>query len=347
MTWLRRIQSGFELRDVNELDQYVGKGSATGSINTTSGQYYTGNASLNLAGGVRPRGKTLPGSDKLSIRSNCFLRHGGTGTGDEGIIFLITGSSEILLSYDSDDNLVRLKVGGSTVASDTPGNFGIPTTGVWYGIGIHVYRDASAGVVSVYVGGVQKLTYAGNTGTYTNGVFIGGEESANAWITPTTIDDFYFDYSTSSEVDLPPPSYRYDMIRPTADGTPTDWVCSTGSDNYANVDDTTPDDDSTYNSATAIDVVDEYALTDYTLATGYVISSVIPLARAKKTSAVTDAQIALGLDQGGTEEYGSGQSIGTTYGYIFDRFTDDPNNNAWTDARVDSIKLQVKSTGTF
>ena len=55
MTWLRRIQSGFELRDVNELDQYVGKGSATGSINTTSGQYYTGIASFNLAGGVRSR----------------------------------------------------------------------------------------------------------------------------------------------------------------------------------------------------------------------------------------------------------------------------------------------------
>lgn len=347
MTWVRGIQSGFELRDVNELEQYVGKGTQTGSISTTSGQYYTGSASLVISSGVRPRGKGLTGTDKLSIRVGCFLRHNGTGAGDEAIIFMALGSSEILVTYDPDDNLVRLRIGGSVVASDTPSNVGMATTGVFYNLALHVFRDSTDGIISFYVGGTLKLTYTGNTGTYTNGVYVGGEETTNAWGGTTTVDDFYFDYSTSEEVDLPPPAYRYEMIRPNSDGTPTDFTCNTGSDNYANVDDTTPDDDTTYNYAVAADVIDEYGLEDYTLAVGYVISSLIPTARVKKTGSGTDAQLALGLDQGGTEEYATGQSLSTTYTYIWDRFTDDPNNDSWTDARVDSIKLQVKSTGTF
>lgn len=347
MAWVRGIQCGFELRDVNELDQYVGKGAGTGSISTTAGQFYTGSASLNISTGCRPRGKNLSGIDKLSVRVGCFLRHNGTGAADEAIIFMLTGSTEILVTYDPDDDLVRIRIGGSVVASDTPANVGISTTGVFYNIAFHTYRHSSSGVLSLYVGGVQKLTYTGNTGTYTNGVYVGGEETANAWGGTTTVDDFYFDYSTTSEIDLPPPAYRYDMIRPTSDGTPTDFTCSTGTDNYANVDDTTPDDDTTYNYAVAADVVDEYVLADYTLTVGYIISSLIPVVRVRKTGSGTDAQLAIGLDQGGTEEYASGQSLLTTYSYIWDRFTDDPDNNAWNDARVDSIKFQMKTTGTF
>lgn len=344
MAWVRSLQCGFEFRDVNELEQYAGKGTSTGSISTTT--VYSGTASLQINASSRPRGKALSGTDKVCVRCGCYFRYAGVGVADEGIIFYIPGSTDISITFDEDDGLVRIRVGGSVVASDTPANVGISTTAVWYNFGLYVYRSATVGVIDFYVGGTSKLSFTGNTGTYNSGIYVGGEETATAWDLNTFVDDFWGDYSLSQESNLAPPAYTYTLLRPTADGTPTDWVCSTGTDNYANVDDVTPDDDTTYNYATAIDVIDEFTITDFSLPSGFVINSVIPVARVKKAG-VTDAQIQLGLDQGGTEEYATAQSIATTYAYYFDRFTDDPTSAAWSDSNIDSIKLQIKSTGTF
>lgn len=344
MTWVRSIQSGFEFRDVNELEQYVGKGSATGSINTSN--FYTGSASLFIGTGVRPRGKGLSGTDKVSIRCGCFLKHNGTGAGDEAIIFYIPGSSDIIVTYDPDDNLVRIRLGASVVASDTPSTVGIATTGVWYNIALQVYRHSSSGFISLYVGGNLVLQYTGNTGNYNTGVYVGGEETTNAWGGATYVDDFYSEYSTTSEVDLPPPSYQYDLIRPTSDSSIA-FSHNTGSSNYEAIDDTTPDDDTTYVYTTAANTKDKYGMTDYTLQVGFTVASLIPTARAKKTSSGTDAKLALGLDQSGTELFATAQSLATTYGYIWDRFTTDPLTASWTDAKVDSIIGCIKSDGTF
>lgn len=347
MAWSRLIQTGFEFRDVNELDQFAGKGSTTGSIATGAGDFYTGSAALDVGLGVRPRGKPLTGTDKVCVRSGCFMRHAGTNSGDEGIIFLIPGSNEILITYDDSDSLVRIRVGGTEVTSASPASLGIATQNTYYNFSVYVYRDSSAGVITFYIGGNVALTYTGNTGTYNTGVYVGGEETTSAWGNDTFVDDFYIDYSTSLETNIAPPSYRYTLLRPTSDGTPTDWVCSTGSVNYQNVDDTTPDGDTTYNSATAIDVVDEYGLTDFTLSSGLSVRSLIPIVYAKKTGAGTDPTIILGLDQGGTESYNTGQSVTTTYAYYWNQHFSDPNSASWTDALVDSIKLQIKSGGTF
>lgn len=345
MTWIRSIQSGFEFRDVNELEQYVGKGSATGSINTSN--FYTGSAGLSIGTGVRPRGKGLSGSDKVCIRCGCFLKHNGTGSADEAIIFFIPGNSnDITITYDPDDNLVRMKIGSSVVDSDTPSSVGIATTGVWYNCALYVYRHGTNGVISFYVGGELKLQYEGDTGNYNTGVYVGGEETLNAWGGSTYVDDFYAEYSTSEEVDLPPPSYRYDLIRATGDSS-VSLSRNTGSTNYQQIDDTTPDDDSTYIYGTSAGLEDKYTMADYTLEVGYTVSSLIPTARVKKTSSGTDAQIQLGLDQSGTEDYATAQSVSTTYGYHWDRFTDDPLNASWTDAKVDSIIGCLQTAGTF
>lgn len=347
MAWIRLIQTGFEFRDINELDQFAGKGTTNGTITTTAGQFYTGSAALDIGGGVRPRGKAVSGTDKVCIRCGCFLRHNGTGSNDEAVIFVVSGSNEILVTYDPDESKVRIRVGGTEVASVSPAVIGINTQNIYYNFSLYVYRNSSTGVIDFYVGGNSVLSYSGNTGTYSNAVYVGGEESTAAWGGDTFVDDFYIDYSTSEETNLAPPSYRYTLLRPTSDGTPTEWICSTGSDNYANVDDTTPDSDSTYNYVTAIDQVDEFNITDFTALDGTTIRSLIPVAFAKKISSGSDPKIQMGLDQGGTEEYATAQSVTTTYAYYFDTFLLDPNDDSWTESLINSAKLQLKSAGTF
>lgn len=347
MAWVRLIQTGFEFRDINELDQYAGNGSANGTISTTGAEVYTGSASLDIGLGVRPRGKATTGTDKICLRCGCFFRHAGTNANDEGIIFQVDGSVQILVTYDDSDSLVRLYVNGSVVASASPASLGISTQATYYNFSLYVYRHASTGTVTFYIGSAVALTYTGNTGTYNNAAYVGGELTTSAWGNDTFVDDFYIDYSTSQETNIAPPAYRYTLLRPTSDGTPTDWVCSTGTVNYQNVDDITPDSDTTYNSATAIDIVDEYGMTDFTLSVGLTVRSLIPIVYAKKTGAGTDPTVILGLDQGGVESYNSGHVVTTTYAYYWNQHLLDPNNASWTDSLVDSIKMQIKSGGTF
>ncbi len=72
------------------------------------------------------------------------------------------------------------------------------------------------------------------------------------------VDDLYFDYSTSSEVDDTPPARRYYPALPNGAGTYTQWTPDSGS-NYDRVNDSSdPDDDTSYVAINTNSRVDTY-----------------------------------------------------------------------------------------
>ena len=74
-----------------------------------------------------------------------------------------------------------------------------------------------------------------------------------------SIDDVYFDWSTSSEVDDVPPARRYYPALPDYAGTHNDWTPNGAALNYQCVDDPgVPDDETTYVSSSVVGDKDTY-----------------------------------------------------------------------------------------
>lgn len=347
MSFTRYIQCGFEFRDVNELEPNVSYGTSGGLISTSAGDINTGSAAMDIGGGAYARGKAIPGTSTLTIRSGAYFSTVGTNSGKEGCLFIVTGSNTIVVTYDTDDNLIRLRIAGTIVDSVVLTSTEFATTDVYHNIGIYVYRDSSVGRIGFYVGGNLVLEYDGNTGTYTNGVYCGGSYDSSSFHTNTFLDDFYIDYSTTLESETAPPNLLFAAIRPTGDGSPIDWSTFGSASHYANIDDTTPNSDTDYNYATVADVVDKYTLGNYSVPSGFSIAAVIPTVYAKKTSAVTDPTLVIGLNENSTDDYASGHSLTTTYAYYNDRFTLAPDNDSWDDTNIDDTSLLLKTGGTF
>ena len=344
MAWSRLFQCGFEFRDVNELDTNVSYGSASSSISTTN--HNTGTASYIAGGSAYPRGKAIAGTSTLSIRTGCYFKTAGTNAGKEGCLFVITGSKTIIVTYDTYDNLLRLRVDGTIVDSIALSSTVMTTVNVWYNLGIYVYSDSTNGRIGFYIGGELILEYDGNTGTYINGIYAGGSYDSSSYNASTYLDDFYADYSTSLESETAPPNLLFDAIKPTGDNTVA-WSTFGSASHYANIDDTTPDSDSTYNYVTVANVADSCSLANFTVPSGFSIAAAIPTMIAKKTSAVTDPTLLIGMNENSTDAYGSGQSLTTTYAYYWERQTVAPDTDAWDDTNIDAANLIYKSGGTF
>jgi hypothetical protein len=318
MAWVRLAQTGFEFQDVNELDGITGFGATTSSISSAA-TANTGSYSLRIGLGRQPRGKVTTGTDKVCMQMGCALIHDGLNSNDEGIIFLVRGTNDIVVTLDQSEDLARIRVNGTDVANSTMATAGLGTVGQWNFCSIYVYRNTSNGRVLFYVNGILKLEYTGNTGSFNNAGYVGGELTLQAWELNSYVDDVYIDYSTSQEPELPPPSYKYELLRPTADGSPLTWSTFGSGTHYLNVDDPTPDSDTTYNFVTATTLVDTYTIADYDVPDGFTITSVIPTVAAKKTGAGTDPTLEIGLNENSTDAYGSAQSLTTSYAYYWDR----------------------------
>lgn len=345
MAYTRLFQTGFEFNDVDELDSITGFGAGSSTIGGSSFAN-TGSYCLKLNTACPPRGKACS-SSTLTSQCGMYMRHAGTGTNDEGIIFLIRGDIDISATYDSADNKVRIRVNGTEEDFNTPANLGISTANEYHHYGLYVFRDSTNGRVAFYIDGSLALSFDGNTGTYTNGVYAGGELTLVAWSANAYIDDFYCRISTIEESETPPPSYQYPIIRPNANGSTNDWSFFGGASNYESVDDTTPDDDTTYVYSTTVDDVDQFSLVDYSVPSGFSLNAVIPTVLARKTGASTDPTLIIGLNENATDAFGTEKTLSTVYEYYFEAFSTAPDSDTWDDTNIDATIAQIKSAGTF
>ena len=134
-------------------------------------------------------------------------------------------------------------------------------------------------------------------------------------------------------------------LRPNAVGTTTenDPFPNGGEDNYEDVDDVTPDEDTTYVTAPQnSSSLDTYGVPDSGLVTG-TINSVTVYARVKKTNAASGLNARAAVRVGGADYYGSSISLGTSYALESKEWTVSPDTSAaWTWAEIDAMEIGIE-----
>lgn len=343
MTYTPVLRTSFELNTMLEVDQYPGLGSLSASISTAGKK--TGSRGLRIGQRTYPYGKSF--SSTLCVQSGCFIWHIGLASNDEGILILVNGNKQIIVSMDEDDDLLRLYVDGNLEDSVAYTGSGIENYETWHHIGIYAFADSTNGRVGFYLNGTLLLEFDGDTGTGFTGCYYTGELTSAAWNFWGYLDDMWVDISSSEETEVPPESWNFPFISVDGDGSDTDWTLSTGSVHYENIDETTPDGDTTYNYADAIDQVDGYTLADYAIPAGFAVDVVIPVVVARKTSASTNPTLLIGLNENSTDDYATAQNLTTTYAVYFATFENAPDSDPWDDTNIDATVLKLKSGGTF
>lgn len=347
MTLTRIFQAGAELNTINEFANYptTTYGNATAVISSTKAR--TGTYALRSSSNVQPRGK---GFSATTFRAGFFLNHNGafSGTRQPAICIIPTSlAAPIIVYWDAASGELRLVCNGTTQDTASVSATGFSTTNTWFHIGIFYHGDATTGVISIYLDGVQILSWTGNTGTGALGLYVLGQNSASTgWADYVYVDDLYIDDATG-ESDAPPSSYRFDWQIANGAGASTNLTPNTGA-NYAAVDDTTPDDDTTYVYAAASGVKDAYATSNITVPAAHRVTAVIPTAWVRKTDAGTASQWKLGTrSNGGTEVLGSAQSLSTSYGPIWERQTTEPGGADWDESKCNNAQVIIESAGSF
>jgi hypothetical protein len=137
---------------------------------------------------------------------------------------------------------------------------------------------------------------------------------------------------------------RTDAILPNANGTTSQLVGqdTNSTDNYLNVDDDPPDDDTTFNESSTVGQKDTYNYPSITPTAGTVYAvQISPLVRKTDAGVRSIATVAR---LSSTEVDGPNQALSTTYLNLADIRETKPGGGVWTIADVNSAEFGVKVT---
>jgi hypothetical protein len=208
----------------------------------------------------------------------------------------------------------------------------------WFHVEVYFSIANAGGQIKTWVDGIADIDYAGDTQP-------GASDQIEAFRLYNQANDVgcWFDnvHANSSRL--------YDRrvlgAVPTSDDT-SQLTASGGGDNYADVDELGPDDDTTYVSTSTDAQKDLYGhggvdLSDYTTPFWVTV-----WARGRKTVANGD-QLRLLLESNGTEDQGDFEDLLTTWtsGYLQKLWVNDPDTGApWAnEAAIDAALIGVES----
>lgn len=232
--------------------------------------------------------------------------------------------------------------GINTTFGNTAG--GLMAINTWYQVQIYVKRHATAGMLTIKIDGVTVLNLTGLAmGSTDIGKIVlhpqqyGGVNLAmfdNLWI---------FNTLGTHSNGFPVGRMKVQALMPNAAGTYTDLTPSAGS-NYQNVDETTANDDTDYNSGITATNKDSYNLTDLSGSIAQVHGvQVTAIVRKDDVDSKTYQTF---TKSGSTETYSA--DIVATLAYASSTpliLTDDPNTSAqWTVTNVNALEAGVKIT---
>lgn len=253
-----------------------------------------------------------------------------------------------LLSTTTYQNSIRTHANGSvtynlgdtaTVVTGCTSAAGVITVGTWHHIEVEVVISDTVGEVRLWVDGVSAFSVTNQdtrnvAGTANaDGVQFGGTSNTGT----QSFDDFHV-YTTATEHKG---DMRIETLVPESDTADSDWTPSAGTDNYAMVDESQPDADTTYVRSATVTDLDKYELTNLTT-TPTTIVAVQTTMYARKDDATARSVRTL-IDSGGTVANHTTRAMGASYAPFRDFNTTDPNGGgAWTASAVDALKVGIE-----
>ena len=198
---------------------------------------------------------------------------------------------------------------------------------------------SSGGVFEVRVNESVWATYSGNTQSSSNAnanyIQLKGRYSSCAFM------DVYMCDGTGSRNNTYLGDCRVDTVRPSAAGTYAQLTPQGSSSNYANVNETTLDSDSTYNYSATAGVIDSFVFSALTAITG-TIFGVQPNVAADKDDAGSRS-IAVATRVNSTDYVGATQSVSSTYVFYRQIWEQNPNASVnWTSTTVNASEFGYK-----
>ena len=245
-------------------------------------------------------------------------------------IYCKLNSSKVIEVYRGDNTLLGT-TSGHTIETDA-----------WYYFEIKATIDNSAGVVIIKMNEVEVLNSTG----------LDTQNTANAYVDRVIFedlnvnhyDDFYICNSQGSKNNDFLGDVRVDVLRSDGAGSHTDFTPSAGS-NYENVDETYPDDDSTYNDGSNIGDQDSYSIDDLpTPPSGSIIHGVKDQITVRKTDAGSVNCRVLTV-QNSSDYLGPNINVSdsfTTHARVMEDNPDD--DDTWADADINSSEVGVEIT---
>lgn len=219
--------------------------------------------------------------------------------------------------------------GSSTLSANT-----------WYFIEFKATIHDSAGAVTVRLNGVDEIVLTGqdtrnaNTGVINRLIVGHGDNSSATWF-----DDLYIVDTTGTSNNDFLGDVRVEALFPDGAGNSTQFTPDSGS-NYARVNESAPDDDTSYVGSSTVGHKDTYAMGAMGASTS--IKGTQQVIYARKTDA--GSRVGRTVIRSGGTDY-EGADIALTDTYLFHRTVreTDPNTSAaWTEAGVNGHEAGMK-----
>lgn len=327
-------------------NQFTAKGWSANVSSVVAGNPDGNAARFSNVGAGTPSKKSLP-SNYATVIVGIALRTDGLGPfTTDTVLRLLAGSTRIAdlqLVLVSGNHFLRvLNAAGSTVATATTT---VIANSTWYYVEVKLTVGTSGSVEVKVNGSTEIASTTGNFGTSNvDGIQLMNSNSNGSTVVSTDFDDLYVIDTSAS----PNNTYLADAthtphvqtIYPTADGAHTGWTPDTGTDHFARVDETPPDGDTSFVSASTVGTRDSYVFGDPTSLTG--IKCVQICAYARKDD-VTGREIELVARPTSTDYDGPSQPLAQTYGFFLDRRETNPDTSAaWTMTDIDGAEFGIK-----
>jgi hypothetical protein len=242
------------------------------------------------------------------------------------------GTTQVELRVDSTGHLYLARNNTPVGSAST----NALSTGVWYFVEFRATIDNATGAFEIRVG---EVVWASGSGLDT-------QNTANAYVNELRVspgatlnmdvDDLYVADDFLGDC-------RIETIYPSGAGTTTEWTPSAGA-NYAAVDETTADDDTTYVATAGVGDQDTYVYGDLVTATGVVKAVQInPIYRIDTSGARTLVPV---TRSGGSEADGAAITVNsTTYRNARELQEQNPVTAAtWTIAEVNAAEFGIRVT---
>lgn len=264
--------------------------------------------------------------DSVSATDSRFLALAESGT--QHLYFLV-GSTGIISIYRGDGTLL-----GST------STFAV-TEDAWSFIEVDAYIDNAAGYVRLVIDGDEILNLTG-IDTRNGGAVgtidrlylycdTGGFPNVNLHY----FDDLYILDDAGVEMNELLGPVRHDVVRPTGASGTNDFTPSAGA-NWQNVDDTTPDDDGTYNESAVDTDADDFVLANLPDDSLTIFAVTVRVVVKRADAGV--ANIATRLTSGATTEVSATAAVGASYEEVSTTYTKNPDGDVdWDDAAISAL----------
>lgn len=276
-----------------------------------------------LDGATRQVGiNVMPSGQLQAVRSTTA----GTGV-FENAQSTVLGTSTAAISSSSFDYLEFKIVHHASAGSITVKRNGTET--FWTATGLNTAISGTANSSSLLLGGV--CTFGGATEDH----FLKG-----------VVSDFYLLDTTGSSPDNDfLGDVQVEPLRPTADGTYTEWTPNTGTDHFALVDDASNaiDGDATRNSSSTLNQRDSFVFEDSAGPPGASVKVVCFTMYCQKTTGGSNAVKGLAR-LSGTDALGTEAQVPNPYGFRQSFSTAKPGGGSWTVADVNAAEFGYRKS---